>query len=173
MNAKNHQPTSSRKIALWALAGAGLYVVARALYREITRYDVSGKVVLITGGSRGLGLILARQLAAKGARIAICSRAADQLGKAQLELEHTGAEVMSVVADVTDKAQVKSLVNDVVNHFGSIDVLINNAGIIQVGPQDAMTVEDYEAPMNSNFWSALYTMLEVIPHFRKQSMVVS
>jgi short-subunit dehydrogenase len=164
----NRSSNTSRNLALWAVVGAGVYMAARAIYREVTKYNVKGKVVLITGSSRGLGLILARQLAAKGAKIAICSRASEQLGKAHLELQHMGAEVMSVVADVSDKSQVESLVQDVINHFGSIDVLINNAGIIQVGPQDAMTIKDYEESMKSNFWSALYTMLEVIPHFKKQ-----
>lgn len=159
---------TSGKLALWALAGAGAYVALRSIYRELTKYNVKDKVVLITGGSRGLGLILARQLAAKGARIAICARTTDQLGKAQLELEASGAEVVALVADVSDQQQVATLVNDVINHFGRIDILINNAGIIQVGPQDSMTVEDYEASMKGNFWSALYTMFEVIPHFKKQ-----
>jgi NAD(P)-dependent dehydrogenase (short-subunit alcohol dehydrogenase family) len=158
----------SRKLALWTLVGAGAYVALRAAYRELTKYNVKGKVILITGGSRGLGLILARQLAAKGARIAICSRAADHLGQAQIDLERNGAEVLPLVADVSDKAQVTTLINDVIAHYGALDVLINNAGIIQVGPQDAMTLADYEAAMKSNFWSALYTMLEVIPHFKKQ-----
>src|SRR5688572_2341837 len=101
-----------RNMALWALAGAGAYLAMRAAYRELTKYKVKGKVILITGGSRGLGLILARQLADKGARIAICSRSPEQLGQAHLELERRGAEVFSVVADVSDKAQVTSMVND-------------------------------------------------------------
>jgi short-subunit dehydrogenase len=160
--------SQNRNLALWALAGAGAYVAIRAAYRELTKYSVKGKVVLITGGSRGLGLILARQLAAKGARLAICSRTADQLGNAQTELESSGAEVYSIVADVSDQSQVTSMVNEVLTHYGSLDILINNAGIIQVGPQDAMTLADYESSMKNNFWSALYTMLEVIPHFKKQ-----
>jgi short-subunit dehydrogenase len=83
-------------------------------------------------------------------------------------LESAGAEVVTFCADVSDKHQVASLVGDVVGHYGRIDVLINNAGIIQVGPEDAMTIEDYEEAMNVNFWSALYLIKEAVPYFKKQ-----
>jgi NAD(P)-dependent dehydrogenase (short-subunit alcohol dehydrogenase family) len=90
------------------------------------------------------------------------------LGQAHVELEAAGAEVMSLKTDVTDARQVEEMIGDVVAHYGRLDVVINNAGVIQVGPQDAMGIEDYELAMKSNFWSALYTMLAAIPHFKKQ-----
>ena len=65
--------SSLQEIAKWAAIGAGTFFIANAVYRALNRYDLKGKVVLITGGSRGLGLVLARQLAAKGARLAICA----------------------------------------------------------------------------------------------------
>jgi short-subunit dehydrogenase len=127
-----------------------------------------GKVVLVTGGSRGLGLVLARQLAAKGARLAICARTPEQLGQAHIELEGMGAEVMSMTVDVTDQRQVQAMIIDILEHYGKLDVLINNAGIIQVGPQENMGINEYEQAMRANFWSALYTMLAVIPYFKEQ-----
>lgn len=156
------------RVALYAAAGAGTFLAARAVYKEFTKYDVNEKVVLITGGSRGLGLALARQLAAEGARIAICARSVDQLGQAHVELENLGAEVLSLAVDVTDPDQVESMIQDVVDHYGKIDVLINNAGIIQVAPHEALTIGDYEIAMKTNFWASLYTMLSVIPHFKFQ-----
>jgi NAD(P)-dependent dehydrogenase (short-subunit alcohol dehydrogenase family) len=155
-------------MALYAVAGAGVYFVARAMYQEYFKFDLKGKVVLITGGSRGLGLVLARHFADKGARLAICARTIEHLGQAHIELKERGAEVLTLTADVTDREQVQKTIQKVYEHYGALDVLINNAGIIQIGPQEALTVEDYERAMNTNFWSALYSTLTAIPYFQKQ-----
>jgi short-subunit dehydrogenase len=160
--------SSLQEIAKWAAIGAGTFFIANAVYRALNRYDLKGKVVLITGGSRGLGLVLARQLAAKGARLAICARTPEQLGQAHIELESAGAEVMSMTVDVTDQRQVQAMIIDILEHYGRLDVLVNNAGMTQVGPQENMGVNEYEEAMKTNFWAALYTMLAVIPHFRQQ-----
>ncbi len=157
-----------QEIAKWAAIGAGTFLIANTIYKALNHYDLKGKVVLVTGGSRGLGLVLARQLAAKGARLAICARTPDQLGQAHIELERLGAEVMSMTVDVTDQRQVQAMIIDILEHYGRLDVLINNAGIVQVGPQENMGVNEYEQAMKANFWSALYTMLAVIPYFKEQ-----
>lgn len=162
------QQNSNLDTLKWIAAGAGLFLAATRVYNELTKFNFKGKTVLITGGSRGLGLELARQLAAKGARLAICARTKDQLEKARLELAGMGADVIAINADVTSRSQVKNLISEVVNHFGGLDVLINNAGIIQVGPQDAMRLKDYEEAMDTNFWAALYTMHHALPVFMKQ-----
>lgn len=160
--------SSIQEIAKWAAIGAGAFLIANTIYKSLNRYDLKGKVVLVTGGSRGLGLVLARQLAAKGARLAICARTPEQLGEAHVELEAMGAEVISMTVDVTDQRQVQAMVIDILEHYGRLDVLINNAGIVQVGPQENMGVNEYEQAMKANFWSALYTMLAVIPYFKEQ-----
>ena len=157
-----------QEIAKWAAIGAGTFLIANTIYKALNHYDLKGKVVLVTGGSRGLGLVLARQLAAKGARLAICARTPEQLGQAHIELETLGAEVMSMTVDVTDQRQVQAMIIDILEHYGRLDVLINNAGIVQVGPQENMGVNEYEQAMKANFWSALYTMLAVIPYFKEQ-----
>jgi short-subunit dehydrogenase len=136
--------------------------------RERNRFDLKGKVILITGGSRGLGLVLARMLAARGARLAICGRTKETLEKAKKELEWFGPGVLALPVDVTDTQQVDQMIRDVVTHYGRIDVLINNAGTIQVGPEDALNLEDYEKAMRTNFWASLYTMLSTIPYFKAQ-----
>ena len=84
----------------WAAAGIGLFVVAQAVTRELTKYHLDGRVVLITGGSRGFGLVLARLLASRGARLAICARSADDLELARQDLDSRGAEVIAMTADV-------------------------------------------------------------------------
>ena len=156
---------SLRKTLGWAAAGLGVLLVTRAIFQELSKYNLAGKVVFITGGSRGLGLVLARELAVKGAKLAICSRSADKLQLARQELERLGAEVIALTADVTDRAQVESAVHHVIDHYGTLDVLINNAGIIQVGPQETMSLSDYEVAMQTNFWAALYAIRAALPHF--------
>ncbi|MGH9773042.1 MAG: SDR family NAD(P)-dependent oxidoreductase, partial [Candidatus Acidiferrales bacterium] len=96
--------------------------------------SLRGKVVLITGGSRGLGLLLAREFASRGCRVAICARHADQLDRAREDLARRGAGVWAGTCDVSDPEQVRQFMADLTAQFGPVDVLVNNAGIIQVGP---------------------------------------
>jgi len=168
MKNQNRKTSATIESVQWIAAGAGIALGAMAVYKEMTKFNLSGKVVLITGGSRGLGLELARQLTMKGARLAICARTEDQLEKARVELEGMGAEVLAVSVDLTSRSEVKSLIGSVIKKFGRIDVLINNAGTIQVGPQDAMSLKDYEEAMDTNFWASLYTMHHALPHFLRQ-----
>src|SRR2546423_2326978 len=114
-----------RGALMLAAAGAGTLMAARALYRRWLEYDLEGKVVLITGGSRGLGLVLAREFAAEGARIGICARDAGELDRARDELEalHPHLDVFTVPCDVTDRKQIEDTVLAVPMHFGTIDVL--------------------------------------------------
>lgn len=158
---------SYKKIATWAAIGIGAFFASRAI-KELTKYKLKDKVVLITGGSRGLGLVLARQLATKGAKLAICARSLDQLQVAEQQLEEQGARVLAIPADVTDRAQVEEMVNEVIDHYGKLDVLINNAGVVHVGPVDAMGIEEYEEAMKTHFWGPLYAILAVIPHFKSR-----
>lgn len=151
-----------------AAAGAGAYLAARAVYRKFNGYDFEGKTVLITGGSRGLGLVMAREFAALGARLAICARDPRELERARAELASRGAEVLAFPCDVSDRAQVRELVRVTVARFGSLDVLVNNAGVIQVGPAEVMTVEDYEEAMRIHFWGPLYTILAALPEMRRR-----
>jgi NAD(P)-dependent dehydrogenase (short-subunit alcohol dehydrogenase family) len=155
-------------LMLAALAGAGALVAARAAMRRLREYDLRGKVVIITGGSRGLGLVMAREFAREGARVAICARSAEELERARVDLGTGGERVLAVPCDVRDRSQVNEMVNIVRDHYGRVDVLVNNAGVIQVGPMEVMTVEDYEEAMNTHFWGPLYAMLAVLPEMRKR-----
>ncbi|MEX2235186.1 MAG: SDR family NAD(P)-dependent oxidoreductase [Cyclobacteriaceae bacterium] len=164
-----------KKILGWAAAGVGVFLVAHAVVKQLSKLSLEGKVVLITGGSRGFGLVLARHLAKRGARLAICARSADDLELARQDLDALGAEVIAMTVDVTENEEVKAMVHDVINRYGRLDVLINNARIIQVGPQNVMGIEEYQVAMQTNFWAQLYAMQAVIPHFidRGQGRIVN
>src|SRR5437763_7458159 len=112
-----------REALMLAAAGAGTLMAARALYRRWLEYDLKGKTVLITGGSRGLGLVLAREFAAEGARVAICARDRVELERARADLAARGANVFAFPCDVTERVEVKELIEVVTRRFGGIDVL--------------------------------------------------
>src|SRR5579885_3075899 len=121
-----------KKALLSAGAAGAALLAARALLRR--SYDFRDKVVLVTGGSRGLGLVLARQLADAGARLAICARDPDELTRAYDDLKARGGRVVAVECDITDRDRVRELVAVARQRLGPIDVLVNNAGVIEVGP---------------------------------------
>lgn len=149
------------------LAGATAALAVAALARRRSSFSLKGKVVFITGGSRGLGLAMAEQFAQQGAQIAICARDAQELERARESIERAGgATVMTFVCDVSDREQVESTVEKVKTHFGGIDVLVNNAGIIGVGPVENQTLSDFEEAMQVNFWSQVYATLTVLPDMR-------
>lgn len=153
-----------------ALAGLGVLgaagVVARSL--RARRFELRGKVVLITGGSRGLGLVLARHFARRGARLVICARNRHELATARAELEARGAKVLAMTCDIADRDQVRSLVSAAQEHFGGVDVLVNNAGIIQVGPLETFNLEEFRQAFDVNFWGAVHTTMEVLPGMRER-----
>jgi short-subunit dehydrogenase len=155
----------NRRLGLLAVL-AGWALTRRLRGRESFSFD--GKTVLITGGSRGLGLVLARDSAAAGARVAICGRDPAALERANDALKRIGATVIAVQADVADPESVRSLVETVTGKLGPIDVLINNAGVIEVGPAETMAVADYEEAMNTNFWGMVYPTLQVLPSMRER-----
>jgi NAD(P)-dependent dehydrogenase (short-subunit alcohol dehydrogenase family) len=157
-----------KQTVLITAAGLGFVLVARAVVRWSRQYDLRDKVVLITGGSRGLGLTLARRLLHQGAHVAICARDESELERARSDLGQDDGRVLIVPCDITDREQVLTMVDNVEHHFGRIDVLINNAGTIQVGPVELMTLDDYEEAMEVHFWGPLYTILSVLPGMRQR-----
>ncbi len=147
----------------WALIGAGV-LAGRALLRRGER--LTGRVVLVTGGSRGLGLAMARVLGDHGARLVICARDPVELEEARADLEGRGAEVLAVTADVTVAADIERLVARTRERFGGLDVLINNAGIIQVGPLEHLSRQDFERAMAVMFWGPLDLVRAFLPDLR-------
>lgn len=151
----------------WGLAAAAALAGAAWLVRRAQRRArVRHKVVLITGGSRGLGLELARQLGARGAKVAICGRDASTLARAVDDLEARGVHVFARTCDVTDRQQVSKFVDEVRTHLGAVDVLINNAGQIDVGPMALFGPEDYESSINIHLRAPLAMMDHVVPEMK-------
>jgi short-subunit dehydrogenase len=150
-------------------AGLAAAIAVRTL-RTRHAYNFSGKSVVITGGSRGLGLVLARQLADEDARITLIARDERELEKAAENIydRNPSADVLIVPADVRQRDDVERATAHVISRHGRVDVLVNNAGIIQVGPLDHMKVSDYEDAMNTHFWGPLCMVLAVLPHMRNQ-----
>lgn len=142
------------------------FLVVDRWWRE-REYDLQGKTILMTGGSRGLGLVMARQLVDAGARLAICARDSAELARAQTELEQRGGEVLALTCDVIDQAQVEQMVQQVKERLGPVDILINNAGTDIVGPLETLTMQDYDDLMKLHFWASVYTTYAVLPGMRE------
>jgi len=101
-----------------------------------------------------------------GCRLVLAARDAQELGRARQDLTQRGAEVLTIPCDVTDQEQVRSLVDQATQHFGRVDIVVNNAGIIQVGPMSTTTVEDFAHALDVMFWGTLYPTLAVLPQMR-------
>src|SRR6184192_2138930 len=145
------------RILTYSGLAAGAALLGTWFLRRSSEYDLANRVVLITGGSRGLGLVLARECLAADALVVICARNQDELERARLDLqEHKhGGQIQMIVCDVTNRNEVNEMIREVEDRFGRIDVLVNNAGVIQVGPIDVMTIDDFEQAMNTHFWAPL------------------
>ena len=146
----------------------GSVLLGRSVLRSRRTIELAGKLVVITGGSRGLGLVLARAVVERDGRVAICARDAAELARAHEELAALGGDVHSAVCDVTDRDDVLRFLATVEDDFGAIDVLINNAGIIQVGPLELMTADDFEHALSVNLRGPLHAMLGVLPAMRRR-----
>ncbi len=145
-------------------AGVGVALTARAAWNAVMLDDITGKSVLITGGSRGLGFALAQEFAKQKCRIAICARNDQELKEAEARLKQTGAEVLTFVCDVTVQDEVQKMVEGVISAFGALDILVNNAGSISVGPIQTQTVTDFQEAMDIMFWGVVYPTLAALPH---------
>lgn len=156
------------KRILWTALGSACCAAAIAYVRAMRKFDLRDKVVLITGGSRGLGLVLAREFASRGARVAVCARNRAELSNVETDFHRWGNTLLALECDVTDRAQVEQMISTVERDLGSIDVLVNNAGTILVGPLDNHRIEDFEHAMRTNFWAALYTTFAVLPVMKRR-----
>jgi NAD(P)-dependent dehydrogenase (short-subunit alcohol dehydrogenase family) len=161
--------TRDQKFIAGLAAGVAAAFVGSQVARRRHGISFGGRIVVITGGSRGLGLVMARKLAAQGARLVILARDERELDRAKrlLEEEHR-AEVLAIRCDVRRRADVRAAVDRILEAWSAVDVLINNAGVIQVGPLEHMQHEDFENAMATHFWGPLNLMLELIPVMRRR-----
>jgi NAD(P)-dependent dehydrogenase (short-subunit alcohol dehydrogenase family) len=140
----------------------GLALTYRVLRRR--RYSFAGRTAIVTGGSRGLGFELARQLAAAGARVWLVARSSEALERAAAVLREGGASVRTHAADVRNPADMQHLVDLVVATDRRLDVLVNNAGIITVAPFDLARDEDFENSLATHFWGPLHLIRLSLPY---------
>jgi short-subunit dehydrogenase len=132
----------------------------------MTRSFFKNRVVFITGGSRGLGLEIARQVCKKGGRVAVLARDAEELERAKEDLASKSGEVLTLQCDLVDGGQIQSAVQQTLQRFGKIDILINNAGIIQIGPLEHMKMEDFDRALRLHFWAPFVLQMLVVPQMR-------
>src|SRR5213076_3613419 len=129
--------------------------------------------VLITGGSRGLGLVLARRICAAGGKVALLARDNDELTRAKTDLTRRGGRVFTIQCDLLESEQIHLAVRQTIDRFGKIDILINNAGVIEVGPLEHMTREDFERAMRVHFWAPFELSMKSDPRCGHGVVVVS
>jgi NAD(P)-dependent dehydrogenase (short-subunit alcohol dehydrogenase family) len=150
-------------------AALGAAMAATRLARHLRRWDLTDRTVLVTGGSRGLGLLIAERLLHAGARVAICARDRDTLYRARTRLARVPDDrLFAVPCDVSVREDVDRMVREVVEHCGPIDAVVNNAGTIVVGPLDVMELSDFQEAMAVNFWGPLHVILAVLPEMRRR-----
>jgi NAD(P)-dependent dehydrogenase (short-subunit alcohol dehydrogenase family) len=163
---ENAMPRRETRAALTALGAAVGLLVARGM-RERHAIDLDGRVVLITGASRGLGLEIARAFAERGAMLALLARNGPELHRAQTDLADRGSRTLLVPADIRNRDEVNTALRRVIAHYGRLDVVVHNAGVITVGPMEHMTLDDYEHAMGVHYWAALYLVQAALPHLRR------
>jgi short-subunit dehydrogenase len=159
------QSDSSIRLIAGAAALAAAWFAARRLSRS--RYSFGDRTVVLTGGTRGLGLALARQLVDEGARVWLVARSVDELARAADELAARGGWVRTIPADVRRADHVSRIVDTVAGDGVNIDVLINNAGVIEVGPVEHAKLEDFQDAMATHFWGPLELIRATLPHMRR------
>ena len=143
-------------------------VLAHRAWRARRPYSFKGRTVLIIGGSRGLGLEIARQLAAEGSRLWLVARSPQALLEAADELRDRGAPfVETITADVRYEEDIDRVVERVLRSGDVLDVLVNNAGVIEVGPFEHAQIEDFEDSLRTHFWAPLHFIRKLLPHIRR------
>lgn len=159
----------SRRIASFALGAAAVAAAAALASRRAhvsDRERLRDRVVLITGGSRGLGFALAQDLARGGARVWIAGRDAETVERARERLAEDGLAVDGVRCDVRNREDVEAMIAHVEAHSGPIDVLVNDAGVIEVGSVWDQSLDDFRESVETHVFGPLHTMRAVLPAMR-------
>jgi NADP-dependent 3-hydroxy acid dehydrogenase YdfG len=129
--------------------------------------NLTGTVALVTGASSGIGEATARRLAEEGATVALVARRADRLDALAAQIEEAGGTALAVAADITDRAQAEAAVQTVIDQLGRLDVLVNNAGLMLLGPIVGADVDEWERMLSINVQGLLYTTNAALPHLLK------
>jgi len=179
-------PKKAMLLAGAGVAGAGLLcagATAAAAYgcvRRLGTRRLRGRVALITGASRGLGLGLAEEFGRRGAKLVLTARNPWELERAKQSLVERGFvssadDVLVIPADLRQAGEAQHVVEKATEQFGRVDVLVNNAGVITVGPVENQTVEDFHEVMDSNFFTGVHCALAVMPQMlqRRSGTIVN
>jgi NAD(P)-dependent dehydrogenase (short-subunit alcohol dehydrogenase family) len=167
--------TNGAVISIGSLAAVvGISLAITAAIRRSGKQPGSPRVVVVTGGSRGFGFAIAERFARSGDLLVLASRKQDELEQARAKLVASKAvasaeDVLLVAGDLTDQNAAQELIDRTLARFGHIDVLINNAGIIQVGPVENQTIDAYRNAMETNYFAALYCVQAAMPHMLRQA----
>jgi short-subunit dehydrogenase len=162
------KPSSSTSLTLPLLATSLVAAIAYAVIPRSKRYHPR-QVAIITGGSRGLGLAIAHRFGQAGLLLVLAARNEQELEAARLNLLQAGSvqqedDILLVSCDLTDPEQAQNLILETIKIFGRLDLLINNAGIIEVGPFENQPLEAYDRAMQTNFFAALHTIHAATPY---------
>jgi short-subunit dehydrogenase len=156
---------------MWlALAGGVGFLAAGVLsaHQKRNAFSFAGKVVLVTGGSRGLGLRIASRCAEEGAQVVLVARNAAELATAQRMIEARGGHAATSVCDLTQSEQIDALVARITDAYGGVDVLVNNAGVIHVTPFANAQLSDFEESMALHFWAPLRLIRAFAPLMKQR-----
>jgi short-subunit dehydrogenase len=132
------------------------------------RDDINGEVAVVTGASRGLGLLLARELGRHGCPLVICARDQAELDRAAGQLRDDGAQVTAVACDVTDDDSPRRLIDAARERYGRLDIVVSNAGVIQVGPVQSGTADDVRTALDTMALAPARLALAALPIMREQ-----
>lgn len=130
--------------------------------------NIKGKVVVITGASSGLGEATARLLSSEGATVVLAARRADRIEALANELKSQGGEALAVTTDVTDRQQVKALVDKAVETYGRIDVMLNNAGLMPLAPLEKLKTDEWDQMIDVNIKGVLNGIAAALPYMKEQ-----
>ena len=163
MEPKMESSKYNRNLLLGIAAG----IVAAKMWTR-RGYELTAKTVFITGGSRGLGLQLAREFARRGAKVAVSARDGEELQRAGADIRRFGPDVLTIAGDITLREEADVAIDQIRRNFGAIDILVNNAGTMCVGPLEVMTIDDFRDSIETHFWGPYFTTMAVLPEMRRR-----
>jgi 2-deoxy-D-gluconate 3-dehydrogenase len=134
---------------------------------DLGRFDLSQRVAIVTGGNRGIGLGMARALAAAGARVVVAARNAARSEAAVGELRTLGGEPLAITSDVSDERSVDALIAEAARRCGRLDILVNNAGTNIRKPANELSLEEWRRVLDTNLTSAFLCSRAAYPHMRR------
>ncbi|SMO65267.1 SDR family oxidoreductase [Gracilimonas mengyeensis] len=130
--------------------------------------NIENKVVVITGASSGLGEETARHLSDKGASVVLGARRTERIESLAKDIKEKGGKALAVTTDVTEREQVKALVDAAVEEFGKVDVVLNNAGLMPLSQMEELKIDEWEQMIDVNIKGVLYGIAAALPYMKEQ-----